>query len=478
MKSPQDEIEQLKQEIAELRQLLNEALATIKELQAQLDQNSRNSNWPSSREKGSKKRRTKSLRQKSDKAAGGQAGHAGQTLELSASVDRIVRHRPEQCAHCQATLPPSGDGQVSHRRQVVDIPPLLAEIVEHQVESVVCACCGCQTTGDFPAGVSHPVQYGPRLKALVVYLKDEHFIPYDRSRRFLHDLFGVALSPGTLQNTLQQAAQRLQPVTEKIKAGLGDEPVVHFDESGFHIGGQRQWLHSAGSSCLTYYAPHAYRGQRATEEIGILPHFRGTAHHDHWATYWQYEQCRHALCNVHHLRELNALIEQGDQPWAARFKHFLLAVKAVVEAVRQRGHTALPPDKLAQIERLYHRLTTLALQANPPPLDGWPQGKRGPPKKSKARNFAERLAKHYLAVLAFAYDFKVPFDNNLAERDLRMLKVQQKISGCFRSLEGAQAFCTVRTYISSLRKQGISIWAALNSIFSGQLIEPAYTTPV
>jgi len=475
MMSLQDEIKQLQQENAQLRQLLNEALETIKELQAQLGQNSRNSNWPSSREKGSKMRRTKSLRRKSDKAAGGQAGHAGRTLEFSASVERIVRHRPGQCAHCQATVPTRGGGQVSQRRQVVDIPPLSMEIVEHQVESLVCPDCGCQTTGDFPTGVSAPVQYGPRLKALAVYLKDEHFIPYARSQRFLHDVFGVSLSPGTLQNIMQQAAQRLHPVTEKIKASLCDEPVVHFDESGFYIGGQRRWLHSAGSQRLTYYAPHPYRGQRATHEIGILPHFRGTAQHDHWATYWQYEQCRHALCNAHHLRELNAFGEEGDQPWAMRFKHFLLAVKAVVEVRRQQGHAALPPDKLAQVERLYHRLTSQALQANPPPPDGWPQGQRGRPKKSKARNFAERLAKHAQAVLAFAYDFTVPFDNNLAERDLRMLKVQQKISGCFRSLQGAQAFCTTRTYIASLRKQGISIWTALNSIFSGQLIEPAYT---
>jgi transposase len=178
---------------------------------------------------------------------------------------------------------------------------------------------------------------------------------------------------------------------------------------------------------------------------------------------------------VHHLRELNAITEQVNQSWALRFKRFLFAAKTVVDQARQQGQPSLPPHKLAQIERLYHRLTAAALQANPPPPDGWPQAKRGRPKKTKARNFAERLDKHRRAVLAFVYDFKVPFDNNLAERDIRMLKVQQKISGSFRSSEGADAFCTLRSYISSLRKQGISIWLALNSIFTGQLIQPSYS---
>lgn len=473
--SLQDEIAQLKQENAQLRQALQEALETIKELQAQLGQNSRNSHWPSSRDKGRPKRRSQSLRTQSDKPAGGQVGHAGQTLEFSTTPDRIERHRPTSCVHCRRPLDAAGEGVVQQRRQVVDLPPLRLEVVEHQVASVVCAGCGGASVADFPPAVTNPVQYGPRLKALAVYLKSEHFIPYDRTRRLLADLFGAKISPGTLQNMVHQAAQRLQPVAVGIKAALLRAPVVHFDESGFYIGGQRQWLHSAGSPRLTYYAPHRYRGQRATNAIGILPHFQGTAHHDHWATYWQYAQCTHALCNVHHLRELNAIAEQGNQPWAVRFKHFLLAAKAVVEAARQRGETCLPPHKLAQIERLYHRLTTRALQANPPPSAGWPRAKRGRPKKSKARNFAERLQKHQPAVLAFVYDFKVPFDNNLAERDLRMLKVQQKVSGCFRSPEGARAFCTIRAYLSSLRKQGISIWAALNSIFERPLIEPCYS---
>lgn len=473
--SLQDEIKQLRQENAELRKALKEALETIKELKAQLGQDSRNSSWPSSRDKGRKKRRTKSLRQKSDKSAGGQPGHEGRTLEFSADPDRIERHRPETCTHCQQPFSRGISGQSGERRQVVDIPPLQLEVVEHQVETLLCACCGRETTGKFPPAATNPVQYGPRIKALSLYLKHEHFIPYARTQRVLGDLFGAKISTGTLQNIVHQSARRLQLVTARIKAALSREDVVHFDESGFYIGGQRQWLHSAGSKRFTYYGSHASRGGKAMDAMGILPRFQGTAHHDHWAPYWQYEQCTHALCNIHHLRELNGIEEHFNQPWAPRFKHFLLAAKTVVAAAQERGEQRLPLHKLAQIERLYDRLTTLALQANPPPPGGWPQNTRGRPKKTKPRNLAERLVKRRRAVLAFVYDFKVPFDNNLAERDIRMLKVQQKISGCFRRTIGADAFCTIRSYTSSLRKQGVPIWPAINSIFTRHIIEPNYT---
>ena len=473
MNGSNDEIEYLKREIAELRKSLDEALETIKELRAQLGQNSGNSHWPSSRDKG-KKRRSKSLRQKSSQKAGGQAGHTGQTLAMSDEPDRIERHRPERCGMCQAPLDTNQPAERVQRRQVVDIPPLELEVVEHQAEILVCACCGQETTGDFPLDVTSSVQYGPRIKALVVYLKQVHFVPYQRTHNLLHDLFGAAISPGTLENIVHQAAQRLGPVTEKIKAALLSEPVVHFDESGFYIGGERQWLHSAGSQRFTFYAPHRSRGRKATDAIDILPRFHGTAHHDHWAAYWQYKQCSHALCNAHLLRDLIALEEDGNQHWATHVKHLLLAAKTVVATARSNDASHLPPDKIVQIERLYDRLVDAALAANPPPSDDRPKGQRGKLKKTKARNLGERLERYRPEILAFVYDFNVPFDNNLAERDIRMLKVQQKISGCFRSSTGAEAFCTTRSYTSSLRKQGLDVWRALNSIFHGPLIEPCF----
>lgn len=467
------ENERLRQEVTELRELLEAALARIKELEAQVGQNSRNSNWPSSRDKG--KKRTRSLRKKSNKQPGGQPGHEGHTLEFNPEPTRIVEHRPAECIHCQSEFGPDAKAQISNRRQVVDLPPMELEVTEHRTHRIVCDCCGRETSGIFPADVTNPVQYGPRIKGLVVYLKQAQLIPYERTREMLGDLFGVTISPGTLQNMIAGAAKRLAPVMEQIQSSLRHVHSLHCDESGFYIGGNRQWLHSAGSRQLTCYLPHPSRGTKALKAMGILDGFGGTAIHDFWSSYWTFDDCQHATCNVHLLRDLNAQEEEGGQPWATRFKHLLLAAKAVVEEARQRGEHRLSPVRLAQVERIYGQLVNSALLANPPPPGGWPCGKRGRPKKTKARNLAERIDKYRRAILAFVYDVNVPFDNNLAERDLRMLKIQQKISGCFRSRQGAEDFCIIRSYISTLRKQNLNVWTALNSLFTKHLVEPDYT---
>jgi transposase len=364
---------------------------------------------------------------------------------------------------------------VVDKRQVHDLPPLQMVVTEHQAETLLCRACGQMSQGAFPEDVVSPVQYGPRIQQLLIYLKQEQFIPYDRSRQFLADLFAVNLSPGTLENVVARAADRLRPVMDSIKTVLIASAVVHFDESGFYIAGQRHWLHTAGTASLTYYYPHCRRGRQATEAMGILPHFLGRAIHDFWSAYRQYTQCDHGLCNAHHLRELSAVVENEQQTWAVRFIWLLLGAKQVVAAARHSGATALPPAKVTQIERIYTRLVQVALQANPPPPGGWPTGKRGRVKKTKVRNLAERLDAHREEVLAFVYDFKVPFDNNLAERDIRMLKVQQKVSGCFRSQAGAADFCIIRSYISTMRKQGVSVWLALGSVCSGHILMPDLT---
>jgi transposase len=465
----------LKKEIRELRQTLKEALERIKQLEAQLEQNSRNSNWPSSRDKGRKKKRKQNLRQKSDKKTGGQPGHEGHTLELSEEPDKVERHRPEKCNHCDQLFAEEQPATQFKRRQVIDLPPLKVEVTEHQVESLLCGECGQASAGQFPEGVTQLVQYGPGIKSLAVYLKGQQLLPYGRSQQFLADLFGLSVTQGSLENFMNAAAAIVAPVNEKIKAGVIAANVAHYDESGFYIGGKRQWLHSASTTTLTCYAPHPSRGNKALKAIGIIPHFTGVAVHDNWSAYWHYDQCQHALCNVHHLRELNAIEENFSQPWATRFKIFLLSAKAVVAQAKAAGKHALPQTKLDQINRLYTKLVTAALRANPPPPEGWPKGSRGRPKKTKPRNLAERFDLRRKAILAFVFDFKVPFDNNLAERDIRMLKVQQKISGCFRSTHGAQTFCAIRSYISTVRKQHLSVWLALNSLFSGPILHPAYS---
>jgi len=362
----------------------------------------------------------------------------------------------------------------TRRRQVFDLPPLELVVTEHRAETLVCGKCGAHVEGEFPPEVTQPTQYGRGIYQLATYLKSEQLLPYGRSQQLLADVFGVPLSPGTLENLVHHAAQRLRPVVARIHTVLRTQRVAHFDESGFYIGGQRYWLHSAGTAEWSYYAPHPRRGRAAMDDIAILPQFHGTAVHDGLAAYWSYMHCQHSLCNVHHVRELNGLLENTPQPWMQRFKWLLLSCQQRVARAKAAGLTALPPAQLAQIERLYDRLIQLALQTHPPPEGGWPRGKRGRVRKPKARNLAERLDKHKRAVLAFVYDFNVPFDNNLAERDLRMLKVQQKISGCFRSWQGAEDFCIIRSYTATLRKQGLSVWAALGALFSPECLLPRF----
>lgn len=471
----QRENEQLKQEIDELREALKVAQRTIAELTAMLNQNSRNSNWPSSRDKSRKKPKPKSLRQKTGRKAGGQKGHEGHTLEFNPKPDVIETYRPTVCGHCHAWL---SEDSITHnvaRRQVFDLPPLRFITIEHQAETVLCPCCGEGTIAEFPADVTNPVQYGSQVKRLATYLRTEQFIPYERSRQLMADLFELPISTGSLQNFVKAAAEQVKPATTAIKEAITKVEVGHADETGFYINGQRYWLHTVSNEELTCFEPHQSRGQKATDEIGILPQFRGTLVHDAWATYFKYKLLCHALCNAHHLRDLTAISENGQQHWAALMILFLLGAKQQVDTAYQAGKTELPAVQIERIHQLYDAIVWLGFDENPLPNTQPPPGKRGRPKKTKGRNLVERFANHKEAVLRFIHDFKVPFDNNLAERDIRMMKVQQKISGCFRSWQGAEQFCLLRTYISTIRKQGLNVWEALGSLFDGDVLMPQLT---
>jgi transposase len=471
-----EEIKQLKQENQELRERLTAAEVKIKQLVELLNQHSGNSNWPSSRDKGRAKAKSKSQRQKTGRKAGGQEGHEGHTLAFNLEPDVIERHRPSTCDHCQQPLAGTVPIEVA-KRQVIDLPPLRFVTTEHQAETVVCPDCGGVTAATFPAEVSHPVQYGAGVKQLAVYLRTEQFIPYERSRQLLADLFELPIGTGSLQNFVHAAAEQVQAVTKAIKEAITESQVAHADETGFYIGGQRYWLHTVSTEELSHFEPHAKRGQAATDEIGILPHFRGTLVHDAWMSYWTYRLLVHALCNAHHLRDLTAIVENDQQAWASFMLTFLLAAKQMAQTAQQAGETALSADQRQRIDRLYDALVCLGLSENPLPTDpGEPRPtKRGRPKKTKARNLVERFQQHKVPILRFVHDFKVPFDNNLAERDIRMMKVQQKVSGCFRSWQGAVAFCRLRGYISTIRKQGLSVWEALGSLFNGPVLFPQLT---
>ena len=459
--------------IALIQQLLEQNAALIKRvdsLETRLNKDSHNSHKPPSSDGYGKTTRTRSERKKTGRASGGQTGHVGTTLDMVEHPDKVVEHRAEHCQGCGAALG-NGASHVAERRQVFDIPPTELEVTEHQSMRSTCESCGCETVGTFPEQVSQTVQYGAGVKGLLVYWNTQQLLPLERSCEVMSDVLGVSLSEGTVVNAVSQCAEQLIPVETQIKAALIASDVVHFDETGMRVEAKLHWLHTAGTPLLTYYKMHPKRGSKALEAIGILPVFEGLAMHDAYASYWLYDDCWHALCNAHLLRDLTAIAEETAQSWPGEFKTLLIEVKDEVERRRKLNGKRLDWKQRRDYESRYAKLLALGQQANPPPERA--DGQRGRLKQTPARNLLDRLDKHRKSVLAFMYDFRVPFDNNLAERDLRMMKVKQKISGCFRSSKGAEHFCRIRGYISTLRKQGIPVLNALRSLFEGSIVMPA-----
>jgi transposase len=411
------------------------------------------------------------LRKKSGKKSGGQSGHEGHTLHLSETPDEVIRHPVEVCAHCLHDLREVAS-LMQERRQVIDLPPRRLLIQEHQAEQKWCPRCQQITLAAFPSHVRAPVQYGARLGAIAVYLIQQQLLPYERSSELIADLIGPRLSVGTLVELVARCARHLEPVEQWIKEQLRQAPVLHQDETGLYVQGKRQWLHVSANTRLTHYQVHAKRGAVALQAIGILPGFEGISVHDGWKPYLHYE-CVHALCNAHHLRELTGIEELSQQSWASEMKQLLLDIKAAVAQAQEAGLSQLHPDEWHDWNTRYTDLLLLGEQANPVVEEAVPK-KKGRRKQHPARNLLDRLSTYRDAVLRFAVNFAVPFDNNQAERDIRMVKVQQKISGCFRSQEGAEAFCRIRGYLSSLRKQGLHPLTALEATLLGHPLFPAF----
>jgi transposase len=466
----------LKAQVSNLKAQLTQALERIAQVQEQLAQNSHNSSKPPSSDgfnRPPKNPKERSLRKASGKKPGGQTGHQGHYLAWNNHPDQIIIHQVAECSNCHTDLS-EVEPTNSQSRQVIDLPTeLKLQTVEHRTSAKTCPKCQTVSEAHFPAEATHSIQYGPELRALVVYFSQGQLLPYARTCEILNELFGLNLSQGSITQMIGECYDKLAEPEEVIRQGLIDAEVTHSDETGLYVEGKRLWMHVICTTWLTFYFYHASRGKLATDEMGVLPKFKGRSVHDSWAPYWAYVDCLHALCNAHILRELIFVAEVLGQSWAKGLIKVLLELKEEVEKAKASGQTELSAAKLEAWQESYRKVLAEGLAANPPPEGGWPRNKRGRPKQSKAKNLIDRLLTHEREVLAFALDFRVPFDNNLAERDLRMVKVQQKISGSFRSRAGAAYFCRIRSYISTMRKQGHSAFKALKSVFKGQPLMPS-----
>jgi transposase len=444
--------------------------AEIAELKRQLAASSRNSSKPPSAD-GLDKPAPKSLRGRSGRKPGGQPGHRGRTLRQVERPDEVVVHEPGACAGCGSALPADGPPPRMIRRQVFDIPQITVRVVEHRLVSRRCSC-GVVTAAAGPAGVTAPVSYGPHAAAIAVYLVLGQHLPVERTASLLADLFGTPMSVGTVAAWTARAAAGLEPFTVAARAGLARAQLVHADETGLRVAGRLHWLHVACSALFTVLFCHVKRGKEGIDAAGVLPGITGTLVHDAFAPYARYPAARHALCNAHLLRELIAVIDHhtaspppssGDVPagwcWAQQVIDALLGLKAITDT-----KTLPAADTLAAHRRLIVSAALVGAST-----EGGPPGAVGRRHRALARRIRRRLDDY----LRFATDLQVPFDNNPAERDIRMAKVKQKVSGGMRTLAGAQDFAAMRSYLSTAAKHGRRPFDVLTELTSGTVWIPA-----
>ena len=460
MKIPAGYILIKEEEYQELLDTLASLKERIKELEGQKNKDSHNSHIPPS--KGIFKV-IKNLREKTEKKQGGQKGHPGKTLEKVPNPDKIEVHKVKCCENCGIDL--SKHEIDSHeKRQVFDLPEIKIEVTEHQAEIKTCKC-GHVNKAKFPETIKAPVQYGLNIQSLCIDLGNYQFMSYDRTSEFMEDLTGYRINESTINKQNEILFNKLETFEEKTIEHIQNSEVSNHDESGIYCEGDRMWLHSSSTKNATHYGVDTERGKDATDRIGILPNRKGKIVHDNWGTYFLYTNCGHGLCNAHHLRELTWFEEEENAIWAVEMKKLLLGAKKQVEHAQVEGKKELEAEKLQEIEKQYQAIIDKGIKGIPIPQIQIK--KRGKPKKPKQLNFLERFVKHKLSVLDFMYDFNVPFDNNLAERDIRMVKVKQKVSGTFRSIKGAKYFARIRSYISTVKKNNKNVFDEIKNALFG-----------
>ena len=450
----------------------DEEIALLKVLlakeQSKAKKNSRNSSKPPSSDKGRRKKK-KNNRRSSDKPSGAQEGNPGETLNQVDKPDKSVSHRPKICDNCGGDL---SDAEVvkTENRQVFDLSAPSIQVTQHEAQVLLCPVCFQEVKADFPADVKAPVQYGPRLKAAIVDLNVQHFLSYKRIQVFFKDRVGHRISGGLIYSSLQTAKAKLVGYEQHIRTKLLAEDVLHSDETGMHVSGKKSWLHVLSTRLLTLYQVHANRGSKAIDDLGILPQYTGIVVHDGYHSYQTYDNCQHALCHAHHLRELIYFHEEEQAVWAYQMTIWLRSVKRHRDQLIQRGVQHFSKHQIELYRRRYLEIIRQGLSNAPP--DPPRKSNRGKAPKHPQRNLLNRFYEQQQWMLAFIYNFDVPFDNNQAERDLRMMKTKQKVSGTFRAQKGADAFASIRGYVSTARKNEQDILEAIAKIFYGEPFMP------
>jgi transposase len=474
----QRRVKRLDERLAHQQCLNCELKRRLSELGNLVGKDSHNSSLPPSSDPPGT-RRTRSLRRPTGKQVGGQPGHRGSTRASEPHPNAVITHAPVECRGCGSPLDPAQATRVE-RRQLIEIPPMQLLVIEHRAESRRCTACGAETKARFPAHVRAPVCYGAGLRARAAYLHKYQLLPVARTSEAMRDLFGCAVSAGTVHRVTEECAEALAGAEAGIKDSVTAAPVIGADETGLRVSGQSHWVHVARTDRLTHYACSPKRGQGAMDAIGILPAYTGTVVSDALCAYRQYKQSRHGLCGAHLLRELTYIKEtcSEQQQWTEPLARLLLDMKGAGERVRAAGGSEIGREQQANFFRRYDRLVARASRLNPPQPRGAPAAKgasrpkvpKPPRRKSPAPALVKRLQECRAEVLRFMTDLTVPFDNNGSERDLRMIKLQQKTSGCFRTAAGAAKFCRIRSYLSTARKQRRPLLTALEVAFQGQPI--------
>ena len=451
--------------VEELKKIIAAQEKRIKELETKLNMNSKNSSKPPSSDnklKISKKSNKKNIQKRKK---GGQKGREGKTLKMVEKPNKIIKLKPTLCSCCNQDI--SENKSIKYiKRQIFDIPPMNIEVTEYQTHLIKCPNCNNTNKANFPNNVKAPTGYGENLKAVVSYLNTYHMLPYERITQLIQDISEHKISVGTVFNILNDTYENLYSFENSLKKRVLKEEVLHSDETGVNVNGNLKWIHTVSNNRLTFYHIHNKRGNEAIKDAGILPKYKNILTHDFFSSYNHYDNITHSYCNAHIIRELQAEIDTNGYKWAKDMQNLLKIINKEVIKQKERQKNSLNSKKIEQFEIFYSKITKNALDYyKPPPDTDKKEKKRGKQKQEKGKNLLDRLIKYKDGILLFMHNFNVAFTNNQAERDLRMIKVKQKVSGTFASFKGGEIFCRIKGYISTLRKNNIKVLEGLRMCY-------------